>query len=231
MFIHAEPAKSKTKMIASLSESPVKAKLTAKNTLDYVKQDGTRIVRLHNTDILAIKTNGAFTVSTGGWNTVTTRARLNDNLPQGWSVYTNRGAIYLRNIKAGASTVFRETISVGARGAIRSDTTTKDTAALVKLIDGYMKAYKTKGLPHAEDSKGDPWVWGNPKVSRDTMLDWLRTKYIHRRMYSLALDYAGVTPQGIDFFMSRVDRRNGKLDRLDSSRIRRFIRACVGLEA
>jgi hypothetical protein len=54
-------------------------------------------IRLHATDILEFKQNGSIKVNTGGWNTVTTRDRLNRYLPRPWHVYSERGAMILSN--------------------------------------------------------------------------------------------------------------------------------------
>jgi hypothetical protein len=43
-------------------------------------------VKLHATHILTFYPNGSIRVATGGWNTVTTKARINEYIPQPWSV-------------------------------------------------------------------------------------------------------------------------------------------------
>lgn len=52
----------------------------ARNT--YVKRlsDNAIAVRFHQTEILIVDKNGEITLDTGGWNTVTTRRRLNQLL-------------------------------------------------------------------------------------------------------------------------------------------------------
>lgn len=55
------------------------------------RSDGNTIaVRLHSTDILTFHADGRIEVSTGGWNTITTRYRLNRYLPRPWHVYAER---------------------------------------------------------------------------------------------------------------------------------------------
>lgn len=116
------PALSKRAMLAQLGAAPARAKLAARNTLDYVDADGVRRIRLHATDILTIRADGAFEIDTGGWNTVTTRARLNDFLPGGWRVYTYCGRIYLRRAGADAPSVpFIAQVSVSASGKVTAD--------------------------------------------------------------------------------------------------------------
>ncbi len=55
----------------------VKSKIVANNTIEFTQQDGTRIIRLHNTNILIFKPDNSITFNTDGWKTVTTRDRMN----------------------------------------------------------------------------------------------------------------------------------------------------------
>lgn len=54
-------------------------------------------LRLHSTDILTFYPNGKIQVGTGGWDTVTTRDRLNRYLPRPWRVFGERGATIISN--------------------------------------------------------------------------------------------------------------------------------------
>ena len=47
------------------------------NTRITVDPDGTRTVRLHRTDIVKVSPNGDIVLNSGGWQTVTTKARIN----------------------------------------------------------------------------------------------------------------------------------------------------------
>lgn len=228
MYANEQPRQSKRSMLASLHEAPVQARLVARNTLDYMLPDGTRKIMLHHTNILTFHPQGGFTIDTGGWGTVTTRARLNEFLPDHWRVSTQKGVMCLND------TPFRQTVtSTGAtHEAVVSDIAPNDGIMITKQIDAYMKEWRKRGLPTAEESGGDPWILSNdPKVSEGVMLDWVESKYVFRRMYGLALKYAGVPDQGNAYYHRIVDSRDGKLDRIDYSRIRRYIRACLGLAA
>lgn len=54
-------------------------------------------VRLHSTDVLTFHADGSIRVSTGGWDTSTTRDRIDTYLPSGWHVWSERGATILGN--------------------------------------------------------------------------------------------------------------------------------------
>ena len=51
------------------------------NTLLLRFPNGNVALRLHNTHILVFHPNGTVQVNTGGWRTVTTKARINEYLP------------------------------------------------------------------------------------------------------------------------------------------------------
>src|SRR5207249_5341140 len=61
------------------------------NNTRLVRRAADRLaVRLHRTDVVTFYADGRITLSTGGWETVTTRDRINRCL-DGWSVGTERG--------------------------------------------------------------------------------------------------------------------------------------------
>ena len=237
-----QPRKSKRDMLATLDVVPVKSTMPARNTLDYTLADGTRRIRLHQTDVVTIHPNGGVTLNTGGWNSHTTRARINEFAPAHIGVYTDKGNIHV-NVTTqwetresfGGGTYqapkvrhaypFRETVYIGPRGGVKSDTNGAALARDRNRIDSFMRHVKRNGLP--ADAAGDPWVLG--VVSASTMWDWVDSHYFTRTFYALALQKAGMQPQGIAWAMHDIDAKGGKLDKTDLSRIRRYIRACVGL--
>jgi len=55
-------------------------------------------VRYHATDIVTMSADGAVTIDTGGWDTVTTWQRVNALLPGPWAIHSDRGrrSLYYR---------------------------------------------------------------------------------------------------------------------------------------
>jgi hypothetical protein len=201
------------------------------NTLRYSTQEnGHAYWALHDTDIVCGRDNKVI-VDTGGYNTMTTRARLNRILPSlgAGSVYTRKGVIYHR--WHGGSTPFNRRIGIDLeRGVVTPDRKFEVLDKVSKQIDAYMGVWKKKGLP--PDSGGDPWIIpdarGQYDIAPEVMLGWVRGKYVFRNLYAYALLRAGVTPDAVVFFMGDVDRKGGKLDRCDLGRIRRFVRNKLG---
>lgn len=72
---------------------PVPRKKVANHT--YLVRDDHKIhVLLHRTYVLTY-TPDTIVINTGGWLTVTTKARINDCLPRGYVVYSDKGTWYL----------------------------------------------------------------------------------------------------------------------------------------
>jgi len=55
-------------------------------------------LRLHSTDIITWYADGTIETHTGGWETVTTKDRINSNL-DGYNIYTDRGIWYIRDLR------------------------------------------------------------------------------------------------------------------------------------
>lgn len=232
MFVHARPARSKRAMLADLDQPVATSRLAGRNTLDYTSPRGTRKIRLHDTDIMTFYTDGRIELYTGGFNTHTTRNRMNEFLPAGMAVFTERGVIHARTEQM--TLKFRDTATIFPDGRIESDITDAKVDADRKLIDAYMKEWRKKGLPPAEKSGGDPWVFPDPetgKINEHIMRDWLQTKYVFRSLFAMAMKYAGMQDHGVAIRLHMTDRSGGKLDKMELSRIRRFIRACLGYES
>ncbi len=223
--VHEQPRRSKRDMVAAVSGDIENARLAGRNTLEYTR-DGTRYLVLHETTILALHANGSFDINTGGWNTITTRARLNEFLPEGWHVYTTQGDIFLRNRRTDSAMLFRNRISVGSRGGIGSDYTEKAAARAKRDVDAYMQVYKREGLPKAEDSGGDPWIMG-AAVEASVMRDWVKSRYRFRLIFILAERHAGMSDVGVSMMLSSVDQRGGKLNGHEIQRIRKYVKHCL----
>lgn len=66
----------------------------ANNTWLERRGDHEIAVRLHGTDVVTFHDDGSVTFRTGGWNTSTTRARLNAYAPAGAQFFTRKGRMY-----------------------------------------------------------------------------------------------------------------------------------------
>jgi hypothetical protein len=69
----------------------VSARKVANNTVERILADGTRIIRLHLTDIVTIYSNGTIEVNSDGYQTSTTKDRINTYIGPQWSLFQERG--------------------------------------------------------------------------------------------------------------------------------------------
>lgn len=123
------------------------------NNTYAIRREDCLTIRLHSTDILAFKPDGTATVNTGGWRTVTTKARLNEYLPSG-SIAQRNGQWYWHT---------GETFSDGDTFAPDGTLTTlanpdaeKDAAKLRRAVGKYAKACAA-ALPLPMPGPGDCW--------------------------------------------------------------------------
>lgn len=68
------------------------------NTWRAVYLNGTQVIFYHHTAIVTIKPDGSADVDMGGYQTRTTRERLNAYMPHGWQCYQQRGNLYLTRV-------------------------------------------------------------------------------------------------------------------------------------
>lgn len=60
-------------------------------------RDGSIAVKFHYTDILTVTPDDTLTLNNGTWQTVTTLSRINNWLPGGWGLYSQKGTWYWQN--------------------------------------------------------------------------------------------------------------------------------------
>lgn len=134
----------KGEMLESLAcqgVTPVKSRKAARNTIEYWTECGARVIRYMETDVVTIHKNGKIVLNTGGYNTVTTRARMNEFLPKNCGyVSTCKGVISY------SGTPFKETLTIGARGAIYPDAKPKTHDKERQFFYALYEAYKEKRI-------------------------------------------------------------------------------------
>lgn len=107
----------------------------ANNTYAHRNADGSIAIQLHSTDILTFHPDGRTVVTSGGWQTSTTKARLNDYMPHGLGI-SQRGGIWYWS----GGEVFQDGATIGARGGITYNGTPaneKGLAALRKRVNAF----------------------------------------------------------------------------------------------
>lgn len=119
---HERPRRTKDALLASVKTPIQESKFLARNTVEYWPiGTGERIIRLHDTDLLTFGSTGTIGIETGGFNTETTRARLNTFLPEPWGVFTTNGQLSLHNRTTGKDFPFDRSATILPNGSVRTD--------------------------------------------------------------------------------------------------------------
>src|ERR1700722_12560336 len=66
-------------------------KLIANHTVRYQRPNGDTCIRLHRTDVVTRRSDGLIILTSGGWQTTTTKDRLNTYGPDGVAIFQKRG--------------------------------------------------------------------------------------------------------------------------------------------
>ena len=83
----------KEQSIESIKHDLKSSNKVGNNTFEVVYKDGTRAIRFHKTNVITFGTD-RYTLNTGGWETATTKDRINKYIPEGY-VYQERGDWYV----------------------------------------------------------------------------------------------------------------------------------------
>ena len=131
--------------------SPRESRKIGNNTYLQRREDGSIAVRLHETDILTFHADGRTVYNSGGWRTVTTKARMNEYGPL--RLYTERGVWYAsipcdnwesRFAYSDGLTVHKDG-SITGQGIAPDER--GDKRAVSKFVKAYMEAFERGEVP------------------------------------------------------------------------------------
>jgi len=72
------------------------------NTVEYERENGDRVIRLHLTDIVTFRPDGTIMLNSGGWKTITTKTRMNNQISP-WDERRTARALELVTVKPAAN--------------------------------------------------------------------------------------------------------------------------------
>jgi len=131
----------------------------------YLHRRGESIaVQLHNTDVVTFHPDGSLTLDTDGWNTITTRDRINGFTPTWLRMWTERGTAKVSG--TGDTVRFFDGIVFGPRGGCRNPlgkarvvkvdaAKAKREADIKTYVNGWIETVVTGQMPLP--SGGDCW--------------------------------------------------------------------------
>ena len=213
-------------MMADAPADAISPHLVANNTVEYERPDGTRVIRLHHTDIIEHRPDGSTVLNTGGWLTVTTKDRLNHFSPV--QIYSNRGEWFVS--AKGRERPFFDGMCIGPRLGIPTapPSAYRETA---KAIAGFIRKLPD---PLPVPNAGDCWLCSmfNAKQKPGAachdpshLLDHVRENYWHGSLIVSAMRWAGYHDTGIRLHYQM------KLRDTIKRVVRRYLRRQLGLAA
>jgi len=198
-------ARESLKEIMSGVEFTGKPKLLARSTVQYTRPDGAIAVRFHHTDVVVTKGN-IVTLDTGGWNTVTTRERMNSFSPI--RVYTKAGALFANGFPMAQTITFKKDIAgtftpVGIKKLEMEAVRQEKTREQIKKFCSRVTKEATIPMP----SNGD--CWGCLMVEKETgkhmsydcLMGHVKENYLHGSLLVRAMREAGFQGVGIVMYL------------------------------
>ncbi len=86
--------KNKSELMSGV-ENVKTSKLYGSNTVKCLLNNGTEIVKYHDTIVFSEDSKGVITLNSGGFRTRTTKERINNELPSDCNIYADKGIWYL----------------------------------------------------------------------------------------------------------------------------------------
>jgi len=218
----------------------VSAKKVAHNTVEYARADGTRVIRLHLTDIVEFLPDGSVRLNTSGFKTHTTKDRLNQYIPKGWVIWADRGVWYVgkRAFSNGADDtrfVFCDGITFHSDGTITGVKAGEFERCklIAKKITKYCKALaKLDSIPKPE--AGDCLICaierdGENEMNADHLESHLDEQYFVGSLIYRAMRWAHCTDFVISCAFGSTNSGRSLGRRRAVRAVRRYLRARLGL--
>ena len=222
-----------------------KPRIVARNTFKF-ERDGETVIRLHGTDVVRRLPDGSAILNSNGWRTVTTKDRMNANMPAGAHLYSERGQWWISDCQWGREkrVAFFDGIQVpqcldSAKSKAKSEreeNAQKKLRAQIKRFVG--KLAKLECLP--EPSQGDCWFCCLRDASGKTMgqhgddtghiLEHVREGYLHGSLIWNALVWAGYRDPAFIWQTENHYRARGDFKHADWARraLRRYLLRKLG---
>ena len=227
-----------------------RARKLANNTFAYTTQDGRNVVRLHMTDIFEQLPDGRLRITSGGYKTVTTKARLNDQMRKhGYGVVSGYGSWAVVDGKGGNVPFFDGMVlpdAFSGRGLAKAQKIGERETKLKADIKSFVLKTLPSDKPMPQPDNGDCWYcWMFDKVEpvtkqgfvgpsadkparvldNDHLIEHIEEGYMHGSLIVNAMRDAGFQDVGISIicYSSRPDYNRVR------KTVRRYLQKRLGL--
>ena len=188
------------KDLLSKTENVKLAKVINNNTLSMEYENGKKVIRFHDTDIITFEGNN-FILNSGGFRTKTTKERINEYTPA--RIQQNKGLWFIQG------KLFYDNCKINSKGELISREIKVNENKINKLkkqIAKYVNLISKDNLPYPD--AGDCWdcslrtkdgqTMGEISKS-DHLLSHLKENYLHGSILVNAMRESGYTDTGINF--------------------------------
>ena len=195
------------------------AKIIENNTIEYIRPDGVKVIRLHRTDIITFPKRGGVILNTDGWKTVTTKDRINTYNGE-CTVIQDKGLWYVTtSLHPYQDRFLRIPFFDGIKIKDGTVINPKKSAhrkeqSLLRQIKAYCdKVKKLDVLPipdggdcfYCSMQTTEGTSWGDTSGNTSHLREHLKEKYIHGSLIFNALKNAGYTDPRVIFQMDMRD--------------------------
>jgi len=192
--------RSKSELLSNTKEVK-NSKFIDNNTLSIEYQDGTKAIRLHNTDIITILKN-SYILNSDGYRTPTTKDRLNKYSPA--KISQTNGQWFINGY------LFYDGIEINSNGKIISKKILPNDNKINKMkkkISDYCNLITKENLPIP--NSGDCWfcllttnegkTMGDVSKDENHLLSHIEEKYLHGSILVNAMRESGYQDKQINF--------------------------------
>jgi len=134
---------------------------TVSRNITLHQREGHIALKFYETDIIQAFPDGSIVLHSGGYRTVRTKGWMNEHLPFGYFIYSDKSAWWISKGWRTTPTLFQDGIRIGPKGAIYSarGPSLKSLQKLKKQVDEFSREFAEKmlkGKIHAPGN-GDCW--------------------------------------------------------------------------
>lgn len=210
------------------------------------ERNGSIAIRLHDTDIVRFHLNDLTTFDSGGWLSMLTKSRINDALPEGIVLSSDRGRWYFYDRSGiGERIPFTDGITLNMAtfelysGGIDTETVKAEDSANVKMrkaVNKYLRDTTPAEIVHAfENPTGDCWLCSGAVPITDvttglpTQDDGHLAEHVEEHYVMLSLTRNAILARGFhspDAVLSIIYHaaKRGQVDRLYTDSLRKYLR-------
>ena len=234
----------------------VSSKIIDHNTVESMRINGDRVIRLHLTDIITFKPSGDIRLDSRGWQTVTTKERMNKFLPKGWGIYQEKNIWYLSKGEYWSDPdrkrwVYQNGITILGTGGVSGagpdrKKLNKRLKQIKVYVDGFMKKLVARELD--QPGGGDCWfcllkdkdgkTWGDMGDRSDHILEHFHDEYYVPSLLMNAIKeipVSQVAESCVGYWFKYHDHAYGSFEDVGKEQVRksltRYLKRRLGMAA